>query len=181
MLAAESSPVKAWGSHRSSEDDTVPTPVDAIIARLEDEKKVLEHEFKIELPKAIGIARAHGDLSENAEYHAARERHAFVRARLGQIDGQLSRLRSIDVRQIPRDRVGLYSRVVLNDTDSGSEVTWRLVTSEEAQPDEGLISISSPIGRGLTGKREGDVVRIEVPSGVRNFEVISVATVHGQE
>jgi transcription elongation factor GreA len=159
----------------------VPTPLEDIIARLEAEKKQLEYEFKVELPKAIGVARAHGDLSENAEYHAAREKHAFVRARIGQVDAQLARLKSVDLRHIPKDRVGLYARVRLMDADSGTEVLYQLVTSEEANAEAGLISVSSPIGRGLTGKREGDEVKIQVPSGTRCFEILAVITVHDQD
>jgi transcription elongation factor GreA len=151
-----------------------------IIERLEAQKKELEREFKVDLPKAIGIAREHGDLSENAEYHAARERHAFVRAQIGHIDGQLAHLKGIDLRQIPKDRIGLYSRVTLVDLATNEQVTYQLVTSEEANLDEGLISMSSPIGRGLSGKREGDEARIEVPSGIRTFEVGQVITVHDQ-
>ena len=156
------------------------SPLERIIAELLEEKRRLEHEFKVELPKAIGIARAHGDLSENAEYHAARERHAFVRAKIGQIDGQLLRLKSIDLRLVHRDRVGLYSRVTLFDLESEKEIVYRLVTSEEADFDRGLLSMSSPIGQGLVGKKEGDEIRVNVPSGQRSFEVVSIVTVHDQ-
>ena len=155
-------------------------PLERVIATLLEEKRRLEHEFKIELPKAIGIARAHGDLSENAEYHAARERHAFVRARIGQIDGQLTRLKSIDLRLVPKDRVGLYSKVTLFDLASEAEVAYQLVTSEEADFDKGLLSMSSPIGQALAGKKEGDTVSVVVPSGRRSFEVVSVRTLHDQ-
>ena len=156
----------------------MPSPIDLIVARLEEERKQLDREFKIELPKAIGIARDHGDLSENAEYHAARERHAFVKARIGQIDGQLAKLLSIDLRQISKDRAGLYSKMKLIDSDTSAEVDYQLVTSEEANPDIGLVSISSPIGRGLAGKKEGDEVKIQVPSGVRSFEIVKLVTLH---
>jgi len=154
------------------------TPLERIILALQLEKKRLEHEFKIELPKIIGIAREHGDLSENAEYHAARERHGLVRARIGQIDGQLARLKSIDLKQIARDRIGLYSRVTLFEIETENELVYQLVTSEEADLDAGLVSISSPIGRGLTGRQVGDAVTIQVPAGVREFEVTTVKTLH---
>ncbi len=156
------------------------SPLERIIASLEEERKRLDHEFKVELPKAIGIARAHGDLSENAEYHAARERHAFVKARIGQIDGQLARLKSIDMRQVPKDRAGLYSRLTLFDLDSEEEIAYQLVTSEEADLDKGLISTSSPIGQGLVGKQEGATVTVRVPSGVRRFEIVRIVTLHEQ-
>lgn len=156
----------------------MPSPLERLIAKLRDEQKRLEYEFKVELPKAIGVAREHGDLSENAEYHAARERHAFVRARLGQVAGQLERLNGIDLSKIPRDRIGLYSKVVVFDMDSEEEVEYQLVTGEEADPDKGLISASSPLGRGLLGRSEGDETSIDVPSGTRNFEISSVTTLH---
>jgi transcription elongation factor GreA len=158
----------------------MPSPIDAIIARLQAERKQLDYEFKVEIPKIIGIARDHGDLSENAEYHAARERHAFVKAQLAQLDERINALRSIDMRQISHDKAGLYSHLRLNDVDSGDEVRYQLVTSEEADFDKGLISISSPIGRGLVGKQEGAEVKIQVPSGVRTFEVIELRTLHAQ-
>jgi transcription elongation factor GreA len=156
----------------------VPSPIDALIRRLQARRKELDYEFKVELPKAIGIARAHGDLSENAEYHAARERHAFVKAQLAQLDAQLAQVRSIDLRQIPTDRVGLYSEIHLFDGDSGEEVTWSLVTSGEADFEAGRISIASPIGRALMGRREADEVRVQVPSGTRTFEIQWVKTIH---
>ena len=156
------------------------SPIDAILTRLQAQRKQLDYEFKVEIPKIIGIAREHGDLSENAEYHAARERHAFVKAQLGQIDEQIAYLKNIDVRQIAKDRIGLYSTVKLFDVDSSEEVTYRLVTSEEAEFDKGLISISSPIGRALSGKQEGAEVRVTVPSGTRNFEVVSLRTMHDE-
>jgi transcription elongation factor GreA len=157
------------------------SPIDALIAKLQAERKQLDYEFKVEIPKVIGIAREHGDLSENAEYHAARERHAFVKAQLGQLDARIAALRSIDLRQVPRDKVGLYSKLRLNDADSGDEVRYHLVTSEEADFDKGLISINSPIGRALMGREEGAEVRVEVPSGTRTFEIVELTTLHEQD
>ena len=157
------------------------SPLDALLRRLQTQRKQLEHDFKVELPRQIGIARAHGDLSENAEYHAAREKHAFVKAQLGQLDAQIAQLKSIDIKQISRDRIGLYSEVKLTDVDSGDELTWKIVTSEEADVEAGRISIASPIGRALMGKREADEVRVQVPAGTRNFEVQSILTVHDQK
>ena len=156
------------------------SPIDILLVRLQEQRKKLDHEFKIEIPKIIGIARDHGDLSENAEYHAARERHAFVKAQLGQIDAQIAYLKDIDIRQIPKDRVGLYSEVKLFDVDGDKEHLYKIVTSEEADLDKGLISISSPIGRALMGKQEAAEVRVEVPSGVRNFEIVAIRTIHEQ-
>ena len=149
----------------------MPSPLEKLIEKLQADRKALEHEFKIELPKQIGIAREHGDLSENAEYHAARERHAFVKAQMGQIDAQLARLTQVDIAKIPGDKAGLYSKVTVFDLDSEEETEYELVTGDEADPEKGRISISSPIGKGLAGKEEGDEVTIQVPSGRRNFEI----------
>src|SRR5438270_6895202 len=113
--------------------------------KLQDEITALEHEMHVELPKEILKARAHGDLSENAEYHAAKERQGFVNARLGQLKKRLAEFAMIDVTKIPHDRVGLGSRVVVLDVKKNEEVTYNLVTSEEADATQGKISTSSPI------------------------------------
>ncbi len=156
----------------------MPSPLEKRISQLEEESRQLEHEFRVVLPKAIGIARDHGDLKENAEYHAARERHAFVKAQIGQLSGQLAKLKGVEVSRIPKDRAGLYSRVTAFDLDTEKETVYELVTGEEADPDHGRISISSPLGKGFAGKEEGDEVTIQVPSGRRNFEVSSLTTIH---
>ncbi|MEM7244897.1 MAG: transcription elongation factor GreA [Acidobacteriota bacterium] len=157
------------------------SPLDRLITKIEAEIKELDHEFKVVLPKAIGIAREHGDLSENAEYHAARERHAFVKAQLGQLSERLATLKGIDITKIPRDRVGLYSKVTVFDVDTEEEVKYHLVTSEEAEPDDGLISSSSPLGRGLMGNKVEDEVSIDIPAGTRTFEITELETIHDQE
>jgi len=149
--------------------------------KLEEEIARLEYELRAELPKEIQRARALGDLSENAEYQAAKERQRLVEARLAQLKQRLHQLAMIDLSRIPRDRVGLGSRVVLYDLNKGETLTYRLVTSEEADAANGLISTSSPIGRGLLGKRVGDVVRIEIPGGVRELEIVELTTIHDQE
>src|SRR5579885_2481987 len=123
--------------------------------KLEHEIAALENELRIELPREIAKARAHGDLSENAEYHAAKERQGQVNARLGQLHQRLRELSMIDQSRIPRDRVGLGSAVVVLDVDKGEEATYYLVTSEDADVAKGKISTSSPIGRGLVGKKVG--------------------------
>ena len=146
--------------------------------KLQDEVTALEHELRHELPKEILKARAHGDLSENAEYHAAKERQAFVNARLGQLQSRLREFAMIDVSKIPRDRVGLGSLVVVLDVKKDEELTYNLVTSEEADVANGKISTSSPIGRGLLGKRVGDTVRIQIPDGTREMEILSLTTIH---
>jgi transcription elongation factor GreA len=149
-----------------------------LIKKLQEEIAVLENEFRVELPREILKARAHGDLSENAEYHAAKERQAFVNARLGQLHARLRDISMIDMSKIPRDRVGLGSHVVVLDVDKDEKVHYKLVTSEDVDVAKGLISTVSPIGRGLLGKQVGDTVKITIPGGVREMEVIELLTVH---
>lgn len=146
--------------------------------KLQDEITALERELRAELPKEISRARALGDLSENAEYHAAKERQSFVDARLSQLKTRLRDLSMVDMTKIPRDRVGLGSQVVVLDVHKDEEITYNLVTSEEADAATGRISTSSPIGKGLLGKQVGDTVRIQIPGGVREMEVVSLTTIH---
>ena len=146
--------------------------------KLEEEIQALEKELREELPKALKTAAALGDLSENADYSAARERQDFVRVRLGQLKQRLADLSMINFDKIPRDRISLGSRVVLLDVDKNEEITYRLVTSEDADAPKGLISTTSPIGRSLLNKREGDTVEVKIPSGTRTFEVIRFTTMH---
>lgn len=146
--------------------------------KLQDEIERLENELRIDLPREIAKARAHGDLSENAEYHAAKERQGHVNMRLGQLRSRLRELSMIDTTRIPRDRVGLGSRVVVMDVDKGEETTFHLVTSEDADVNHGRISTSSPIGRGLVGKKVGDTARIQIPGGTRELEILQLTTIH---
>ena len=148
--------------------------------KLEEEIHALERELREELPKALKTAAALGDLSDNADYQAARERQDFVRVRLGQLKQRLADLSLINFDKIPRDRISLGSKVVLLDVDKNEEVTYKLVTSEDANVVEGLISTTSPIGRSLLNKREGDTVEVKIPSGTRTFEIISFTTMHDQ-
>ena len=146
--------------------------------KLQEEVAALDYELRNELPKEILKARAHGDLSENAEYHAAKERQAWVNARLGQLQSRLRELSMTDMSKIPRDRVGLGSHVVVLDLKKDEELSYSLVTSEEADVAQGKISTSSPIGRGLLGKRVGDTVKIQIPDGVREMEILRLTTIH---
>ncbi|MDP2996044.1 MAG: transcription elongation factor GreA, partial [Bryobacterales bacterium] len=148
--------------------------------KLQEEIAALEHEFRSELPKEILKARAHGDLSENAEYHAAKDRQGYVNARLGQLRKRLAEFSMVDVARIPHDKVGLGSSVVVLDYQKDQETTYRLVPSEETDVKRGLISTSSPIGRGLLGKAVGDVVRIQSPGGFREMEILRLTTIHDQ-
>lgn len=146
--------------------------------KIQDEITALEYELRNELPKEILKARAHGDLRENAEFHAAKERQRFVDSRLSQLAGRLAELNMIDLSRIPRDRVGLGSRVLVLDLTKDEEIRYKLVTSEEANVAEGLISTSSPIGKGLLGKKVGDEVAISIPGGQRKMEILEVVTIH---
>src|SRR5437868_925079 len=152
--------------------------MEALKKKLEDEIAALENELRIELPREIAKARAHGDLSENAEYHAAKERQGMVNARLGQLNARLRELSMIDMTRIPRDRVGLGSSVTVLDLQKDEEITYQLVTSEEADVAHGRISTTSPIGRGLLGKKVGETVKVQIPDGVREMEIIHLATIH---
>lgn len=145
------------------------------------ELRTLEYELNIELPRALRTAAALGDLSENAEYKSARERQDFVRARVRQLQQQMAKLSSIDLSRLPRDRASYGSTVVLRDIDRGTEVTYRLVTPEESNIEQGLISTSSPIGKSLLNKQEGDEVKVQTPAGARTFEIISLSTIHDGE
>jgi transcription elongation factor GreA len=152
-----------------------------ILQKLEEQIKVLEYELHNELPREIRIAREHGDLSENAEYKAAKERQEIVRARLSLLKKRLAELSMIDFSKIPRDAVGLGSTVVLYDVNTQNEISYRLVTSEEADAASGAISTTSPIGRGLLGRRVGDVVQVRTPAGVKEFEILRLTTIHDEE
>lgn len=153
----------------------------AIKKRLEEEIAALEKELREELPKALKTAAALGDLSDNADYQAARERQDFVRVRLGQLKQRAADLSLINFDKIPKDRISLGSKVVLLDVDKNEEITYKLVTSDEANVAEGLISTTSPIGRSLLNKREGDTVEVKIPSGTRTFEVLSFTTMHDDQ
>ncbi len=146
--------------------------------KLQEEITALEYELRNELPKEILKARAHGDLRENAEFHAAKERQRYVDARLAQLKARLAEYSLVDLTKIPRDRVGLGSRVTVLDLKKEEEITYKLVTSEESDVAKGLISTSSPIGRGLLGKRVGDEVKIPIPGGVRELEILELITIH---
>lgn len=146
--------------------------------KLQEEITALEYELRNELPKEILKARAHGDLRENAEFHAAKERQRYVDSRLSQLKSRLAEFSLVDLTKIPKDRVGLGSRVTVLDLKKEEEITYKLVTSEESDVSKGLISTSSPIGRGLLGKKVGDEVKITIPGGVRELEILELITIH---
>ena len=155
-----------------------PKGMDGLKARMLEEITKLEHELRNELPKEILKARAHGDLRENAEFHAAKDRQRYVDARLSKLQLRLSELSLVDMSKIPRDRVGLGSRVVVFDVQKNEEITYKLVASEESDVANGLISTSSPIGKGLLGKKVGDDVTINIPGGQRTMELLELKTIH---
>ncbi|HTA45507.1 MAG TPA: transcription elongation factor GreA [Bryobacteraceae bacterium] len=146
--------------------------------KLQEEIAALEYELRNELPREILKARAHGDLSENAEYHAAKERQGYVNARLGQLQKRLAEFAMIDMSKIPHDRVGLGSRVVVLDVKKDEQITYELVTSEEADAATGKISTGSPIGKSLIGKEVGDVVKTQTPGGAKELEILELVTIH---
>ena len=146
--------------------------------KLEDEIAALDMELRVDLPREIAKARAHGDLSENAEYHAAKERQGIVNMRLGQLRARLRELSMVDMSRIPRDRVGLGSSVTVMDLTKDEEIVYSLVTSEEANVAEGRISTTSPIGRALIGKQVGDTVKVQIPGGLREMEITKLVTIH---
>lgn len=152
-----------------------------VIEKLEDEIREIESELHGKLPKEIQKARELGDLSENAEYAAAKERQRLLNARLTQLSARIAKLRLIDLTRIPKDSIGLGSTVVVYDMVADMEVTYELVTSEESDVTAGRISTSSPIGRALMGKRDGDEVVVKTPAGRKQFEILSLETMHDKQ
>jgi len=152
----------------------------AVKKKLEEEIRALEHELNHELPAALKKAIAHGDLSENADYSAALERQHYVKSRLAQLAKRLSDISLVNFNNIPRDAVGFGSTVLLYDVDKGAEIEYKIVSSEEADVSKGMISASSPIGRSLIGKKVGDSVTVQTPSGKKEFEVLKLSTIHDE-
>lgn len=149
--------------------------------KLQDEIAQLEHELHDELPKEIKVARAHGDLSENAEYKYAKERQSYVSARLGQLHQRMADISLLNLNNLPRDRAAYGSRLVVLDVAKSKKITYKLVTQEDADASQGLISTSSPIGRALLGKKVGDEVTVATPAGPKEFEVVELITIYDEE
>jgi transcription elongation factor GreA len=146
--------------------------------KLQEEINALEHELSHELPKELKKAVALGDLSENAEYHMAKQRQEFVKARLRQLGRRLADLSLINMNDIPKDKVGLGSTVRVFDSTKNEEVEYQLVTSEESDVGTGKISTTSPIGRALLNKKVGDTALVVSPNGPRDMEILSLTTMH---
>ena len=149
-----------------------------IKAKLAEEIKALEYELTTELPAEIKKAVALGDLSENAEYHMAKQRQVFVNARLGQLKKRMGELAMVNLANIPHDKTGFGSRITVFDSTKDEEIVYKLVTSEESDVSQGLISTTSPIGRALLGKQVGDIATVITPNGKRELEILKLATIH---
>ena len=149
-----------------------------ITKKLQEEITTLEYELTTELPAEIKRAVALGDLSENAEYHSAKQRQEFVNARLGQLKKRMGELSLVKLDNIPHDKVGFGSTIVVHDETKGEDITYKLVTSEESDVTKGLISTTSPIGRALVGKEPGDTVTVITPNGKREMEILKLSTIH---
>ena len=152
---------------------------DRLIKNLEDEIQALDRELKLELPKEIKRARELGDLRENAEYAAAKERQRLVEARISMLQKRVSEIHLLNVDRIPTDRAGFGSRLHVTER-TGDKYVFQLVMPEDADVDKGLISTSTPIGRAIVGKEEGDEVVVVTPNGRRSFEITKLLTVHDQ-
>ena len=148
--------------------------------KLQEEIETLEHELSHELPKELKKAVAMGDLSENAEYHMAKQRQEFVRARLGQLKKRMGDLSLINVNNIPKDKAGLGSTVRVFDSTKNEEIEYKLVTSEESDVTKGLISTTSPIGRALINRKVGDTTVVVTPGGNRELEILRLSTIHDE-
>jgi transcription elongation factor GreA len=146
--------------------------------KIQEELRQLEAELRTEIPRELKTAVALGDLSENAEYQAARNRQDYVRARIANLRKRLADLSMIDTARLPRDRVAYGSTVLLYELDNGDEITYTLVMAEDANIQQNKISTSSPVGRGLMGRSEGDEVEISTPAGKRRFEIVKLTTIH---
>lgn len=149
-----------------------------VVKRLRKEMETLKRELTVDLPKELERARAHGDLSENAEWAMAKQRQEFLRARLANLEARVSELSMINLDSIPRDTVGLGSRVELEDLDEGRSVEYEIVVPEEVDGAANRISLSSPLGRSLIGKGEDDDIEVQTPKGKRSYVVKRLLTIH---
>lgn len=149
-----------------------------VIKRLRKEMETIKRELTVELPKELERARAHGDLSENAEYAMAKQRQDFLRARLSNFEARVAELASVNLDSIPRDTIALGSRVELEDLDDGARLEFEIVVPEEVDAASNRISLSSPLGRALLGKAEGDDIEVEIPKGRRSYLVRKLVTIH---
>ena len=150
-----------------------------ILKKFEDEVALLERELKTELPREIQRARELGDLRENAEYHAAKDRQTIVNSRIAMLKKRIAEIAIMNLDKIPHDKAAFGSTVHLTE-DNGERVIYQLVMPEEADAAKGLISTSSPIGRAIVGKTEGDEIKVVTPNGTRQFEIVKLVTIHDE-
>ena len=167
------------GAHGSLCYSLISTMKDRILKRFNDEIAVLERELKVDLPKEIQRARELGDLRENAEYKAAKERQEIVNARIAMLKRRAGEIAMMNLERIPKDRAGFGSTVELK-AANGENVVYQLVMPEEADVEKGLISTSSPIGRAILNKEEGDEINVTTPSGKKSFELLKLTTIHDE-
>jgi transcription elongation factor GreA len=153
-------------------------PLAKIKKKLQQEIDSLERELNVDLPKEIAIARAHGDLSENAEYKYAKERQGYVNAKIGHLKKRMGDLGMLNLTNIPKDRSGYGSRIIVIDVQKSLEIEYKLVSTEEADVEKGLISTTSPIGRALLNRKVGDEVQVLTPAGKKEFEIVRLFTIH---
>lgn len=151
-----------------------------LLKKFEDEIAALDKELKTELPREIKRARELGDLRENAEYHAAKERQRFVESRISMLSRRVSDIQLMNLERIPHDKVGFGSTVHLKD-ESGQTIVYQLVMPEDADVEAGMISTASPIGRALLNKEEGDEVVVSTPNGARKFDLVKLSTIHDDQ
>jgi transcription elongation factor GreA len=156
-------------------------PLAKIKKKIQDEIDQLSHELSVELPKEIAVARAHGDLSENAEYKFAKERQGYVNAKISQLKKRMGDLGMLNLSNIPKDRAGYGSRLTVLDTQRDVKIEYKLVSTEEADVEKGLISTTSPIGKALLNKKVGDEIEVATPAGKKEFEVVRLVTIHEGE
>jgi transcription elongation factor GreA len=152
--------------------------IEALKQKLADEVERLRYELTVTLPAEIGKAREHGDLRENSEYKAALERQRFVQARLGHLAARLSKLSSIDPARIPPDKVGLGSKVVVEDVETKERETYHFVFGDSLEFEDGHVTMASPIGRAMLGKRKGEKVFLQLPTRTRTLRVVELVTIH---
>jgi len=156
-------------------------PLAKIKKKIQDEIDQLSHELSVELPKEIAVARAHGDLSENAEYKFAKERQGYVNAKISQLKKRMGDLGMLNLSNIPKDRAGYGSRLIVLDTQRDVKIEYKLVSTEEADVEKGLISTTSPIGKALLNRKVGDEIEVATPAGKKEFEVMRLVTIHEGE
>ena len=156
-------------------------PLAKIKKKLQEEIDHLSHELSVELPKEIAVARSHGDLSENAEYKFAKERQSLVNAKISQLKKRMGDLGMLNLGSIPKDRSGYGSRIIVLDTQRETRIEYKLVSTEEADAERGMISTTSPIGKALLNRKVGDEIEVATPAGKKEFEVVRLITIHDEE